>query len=82
MREEIEEAFERFVEKNWRYAVNIAASELVNWEAGETRSDKSVAEKQAGNPRNHGVQEAVEELPQLKQLQAARGREGVGSSGC
>jgi hypothetical protein len=34
MREEIEEAFERFVEQNWKDAFNVAPVELASWEAG------------------------------------------------
>jgi hypothetical protein len=51
MHEEIEEAFDRFVEQKRRDALNVAAAKPVSWEATGAKPEKSAAEKQAENPK-------------------------------
>ncbi len=41
VRDEIEEAFQRFVEQKWKDARNVAAAEPVSWEAEGTRPERS-----------------------------------------
>jgi hypothetical protein len=69
VRDEIEEAFERFEEQKWKDGLNVAAAELFSWEAKGTRPGRPAVEKQAGNPKkpwgkgtNTGVA-AVEAAP-------------------
>ncbi len=55
MWEEIEEAFERFVEQKWREALPVAAAELVSWKATGARPKKSTAKMQTGNSKKTWV---------------------------
>jgi hypothetical protein len=70
----VEEAFKRFEEQKWKDGLNVAAAELISWEAKGTRPGRPAVEKQAGNPKKPWGKGPIQGLQQLKQLREATGR--------
>jgi hypothetical protein len=52
--EDIEEAFEGFVEHKLKYALNVAAAEPTGWEAPGARVERSMNEIQVGSSKKAG----------------------------
>jgi hypothetical protein len=55
MREEIENALERFAEQKWMYALNMATVEPFGWEMTGANKNKPARKKQQGPKENREV---------------------------